>query len=54
VPDDVQDIPPDNPHYNVKYVYIYDSTPDVSYVGYTPAYMGSYVYGPCVVYGTGY
>ena len=54
VPDDVQDIPPDNPHYNVKYVYIYDSTPDVVYVGYTPAYMGSYVYGPCVVYGTGY
>ncbi len=54
VPDDVQDIPADNPHYNVKYVYIYDSTPEVVYVGYTPAYMGSYVYGPCVVYGTGY
>jgi hypothetical protein len=24
------------------------------YVGYTPAYYGSYVYGGCVVYGTGY
>jgi hypothetical protein len=54
VPSDVQEIPPSNPNYNVKYVYIYDSTPDVVYVGYTPAYMGSYIYGPVVVYGTGY
>ena len=45
VPADVQSIPPDNPLYNVKYVYIYDSTPEVVYVGYTPAYYGSYVYG---------
>ena len=54
LPGSVQDIPPECPVYNVKYVYIYDSTPDVVYVGYTPAYMGSYVYGPCLVYGTGY
>lgn len=54
VPGDVQSIPPDNPLYNVKYVYIYDTTPEVVYVGYTPAYYGSYVYGGCVVYGTGY
>jgi hypothetical protein len=54
VPGEVQDIPPESPVYNVKYVYIYDSTPDVVYVGYTPAYYGSYVYGGCVVYGTGY
>ena len=54
VPEQVQDIPPDCPHYNVKYVYVYDSTPDVVYVAYTPAYMGSYVYGGCVVWGTGW
>ena len=54
VPADVQSIPPDSPVYNVKYVYIYDTTPEVVYVGYTPAYYGSYVYGGCVVYGTGY
>lgn len=54
VPDDVQAIPADNPNYHVKYVYVYGSTPEVVYVGYTPAYLGSYVYGPCVVYGTGY
>ena len=54
VPDDVQDIPAESPVYNVKYVYVYDYTPDVVYVGYTPGYMGSYVYHGCVVYGTGY
>jgi hypothetical protein len=54
VPDDVQDIPPENPNYNVKYVYVYDYTPEVIYVGYTPGYTWSYVYGPTVVYGTGY
>jgi len=54
IPDDIQDIPPDNPNYNVKYVYVYDYTPEVVYVGYTPGYTGSYVYGPTVVYGTGW
>lgn len=54
VPQQIQDIPADCPAYNVKYVYIYDSTPDVVYVGYTPAYYGSYVYAGCVVYGTGW
>ena len=54
VPASVKDIPPSSPVYNVKYVYVYDSTPEVVYVGYTPAYYGSYVYGPCVVYGTGW
>lgn len=53
-PKDVDKIPASSPAYNVKYVYIYDSTPDVVYVGYTPGYMGCYVYGPTVVYGTGY
>lgn len=53
-PEEVDALPPDSPVYNVKYVYIYDSTPDVVYVGYYPGYCHSYVYGGVVVYGTGY
>jgi hypothetical protein len=53
-PKEVNKIPASSPAYNAQYVYIYDSTPDVVYVGYTPGYMGCYVYGPTVVYGTGY
>ena len=53
-PKDVEKIPASSPAYNVQYVYIYDSTPQYVYVGYTPAYMGCYVYGGVVVYGTGY
>lgn len=53
-PDEVDDIPAESPVYNVKYVYIYDSTPEVVYVGYYPGYTYSYVYGGVVVYGTGY
>jgi hypothetical protein len=53
-PEDVDRIPPDNPDYNAKYVYVYDSNPDYVYMGYTPGYLGSYVYGPTVVYGTGF
>ncbi|MGI9512083.1 MAG: hypothetical protein ACR2OL_04200 [Anderseniella sp.] len=54
VPEDVEDIPPSNPTYNVKYVKVYESTPDYVYVGYTPGYLGSYIYGGTIVYGTGY
>ena len=53
-PDEVDELPPSSEVYNVKYVYIYDSTPDVVYVGYYPGYTYSYVYGGVVVYGTGY
>ncbi len=53
-PSKVDEIPPSAPVYNVKYVYIYDSTPEVVYVGYTPGYYHSYMYGGVVVYGTGY
>jgi len=54
VPNVVQDIPPEYPIYNVKYVHIYQYTPQVVYVGYTPAYLGSYVHHGTVIYGTGY
>ncbi len=53
-PKEVDQIPPESEAYNVKYVYIYESTPEVVYVGYLPGYNWSYVYGGCVVYGTGY
>jgi hypothetical protein len=54
IPDEFQKIPPDDPSYNVKYVYIYDVQPEIVYIGYTPGYMGCYVYGPTIVYGTGW
>jgi hypothetical protein len=54
VPDDVQSIPPQYPVYNVRYVYVYDYTPDIVYVGYTPGYLYSYRYRGTIVYGTGY
>jgi hypothetical protein len=53
-PVDVDLIPPNYPVYNAKYVNIYDVNQDYAYMGYTPGYLNSYVYGPTVVYGTGY
>jgi hypothetical protein len=53
-PDEVDLIPPSSPVYNVKYVYIYDVEPDWVYMGYTPGYLDTYIYGPTVVYGTGF
>lgn len=53
-PPGIDKVPPSSPIYNTKYVYVYDYTPDVVYVGYTPGYAGSYIYGPTIVYGTGY
>ena len=54
VPDEIYTIPAANPHFNVTYVKVYDSTPEVIYVGYTPGYTSSYVSHGCVVYGTGW
>jgi hypothetical protein len=53
-PPGVEDIPPDCPVYDVRYVDIYDDTPTVIYVGYLPGYLGCYPYYGTVVYGTGY
>jgi hypothetical protein len=53
-PSQVDRIPPSDPTYNTRYVYIYDTTPQYVYMGYTPGYMGCYVAGPTVIYGTGY
>ncbi len=53
-PPDIDRVPPSAPVYNTKYVYVYQSTPDVVYVGYTPGYLGMYPYYGTVVYGTGF
>lgn len=53
-PGEVDIIPPSCPVYNVKYVYIYDATPDWVYTGYTPGYLNTYIYNGTVVYGTGF
>ncbi len=54
VPAAIYSIPPSSPLYNVTYVRVYDATPTVVYVGYTPGYQGAIVYNGVVVYGTGY
>jgi hypothetical protein len=54
VPDAIYKIPASNPHHNVTYVKVYDVTPEIVYVGYTPAYYGSYYYSGAIVYGTGW
>lgn len=53
-PEEVDRIPPNSPLYNIKYVNVYDVTPDYVYEGYTPGYLNTYIYGPTVVYGTGF
>jgi hypothetical protein len=52
--EEIQKIPPSSPVYNTTYVYVYQSTPEVVYVGYTPGYMWSYPYYGVPVYGTGW
>lgn len=52
--DEISEIPPSAPVYNTTYVQVYESTPEVVYVGYRPGYLWSY---PCYgvpVYGTGW
>jgi hypothetical protein len=53
-PEEVDQIPPEEPVYNTKYVYVYSTTPQVVYVGYLPGYTYAYAYGGVPVYGTGY
>ena len=56
VPPVIYTIPPSSPIYYVTYVKVYNSTPDVVYVGYTPGYYGTVVSASTntVVYGTGW
>ncbi|MCC4834416.1 carbohydrate-binding family V/XII [Shewanella sp. 10N.7] len=52
--EEIAKIPASSPVYNTTYVQVYDSTPEVVYVGYTPGYMWSYPYYGVPIYGTGW
>jgi hypothetical protein len=54
IPAEIYSIPPSNPLYHDRYVYVYGSTPDVVYVGYTPGYLGAFAWDDTVVFGTGW
>jgi len=56
VPAAIYSIPPSAPLHYVTYVKVYDSTPEVVHVGYTPGYYGTAVSSTTttVVYGTGF
>jgi len=55
IPDEqIQQIPPSAPVYNTTYVQIYQSTPEIVYVGYRPGYLWSFPYYGVPVYGTGW
>ena len=56
IPPQIYDIPPISQLYYATYVKVYNSTPDVVYVGYTPGYYGTVVSADTgtVVYGTGW
>ena len=50
----INQIPPSDPAYNLTHVHVYDSTPEVVYVGYTPGYVWSYPWWGVPIYGTGW
>src|SRR5262245_4884800 len=52
--DEIKKIPHSEPVYNVTYVTVYESTPQVVYVGYTPGYIYSYPWYGVPIYGTGW
>jgi hypothetical protein len=56
IPAAIYSIPPSAPLHYVTYVKVYDSTPEVVHVGYTPGYYGTAVSSTTttVVYGTGF
>jgi hypothetical protein len=54
VPPAIYTLPPTCPAYHCRYVSIYEVQPDYVICGYLPGYTGTFVYGPTIVYGTGY
>jgi hypothetical protein len=52
--EEIAEIPPSSPVYNTTYVKVYESTPEVVYVGYTPGYLWSFPYYGVPVYGSGW
>jgi hypothetical protein len=51
---EIDKIPPSSPVYNTTHVHIYESTPEIVYVGYTPGYTWSFPHYGVPVYGTGF
>ena len=54
IPAEIYQIPPSCPLFHDRYVDVYGATPDLVYFGYTPGYLGAYVYDGVVVFGTGW
>jgi hypothetical protein len=54
VPPVIYLIPPSCPHYCVTYCHVFSATAGAICVGYYPGYLGCYVWGRSVVYGTGW
>jgi hypothetical protein len=54
IPAEIYSIPPSNPLYHDRFVYVYGYTPTDVYVGFTPGYLGAYVWDDTVVFGTGW
>jgi len=54
IPAVIYTIPLDCPLYHLRYVSVYGATPEVVYMGYTPGYLGAFVAGGVVVFGTGW
>ncbi len=54
VPDAIYKQPATSPTYNTTFVYVYDSTPSVVYVGYHPGYLWSFHPWGCPFWGTGW
>ena len=53
-PPNVDQLPPSVPVYNIRYVYVYRSTPQVVFVGFTPGYVSVFPSRGVVVFGTGF
>ncbi len=53
-PEGIDKVPASSPVYNTKYVHIYESTPEVVYVGYLPGYLWTFPYRGIVIYGSGW
>lgn len=54
VPTEIYTIPPSSPVHNVTYVKVYESSPASVTYGYTAGFIGGFVVGATVVWGTGY
>jgi len=54
IPAVIYTIPPDCPLYHVRYVHVYEATPEFVYMGYSPGYLGAFISDGVVVFGTGW